>query len=94
MVYVGRKPAAFYLARIITAMANGQNALVIARGNFIRKAVSVAVRAIKATGCRYEVRIDEDALSTDEQKRLIPRIEIRLMCVKAPPEGTQPAGEL
>jgi len=79
VVYVGRKSIAVYLARVITALAEAQEVLIIARGNFVRKAVSVAARAIKALGCDYHVRIDEDVLTTDEQRRLIPRVEIRLI---------------
>ena len=37
------------------------------------------MRAIKAVGCDCHVRIDEDVLTTDEQRRLIPRVEIRLI---------------
>ena len=78
VVYVGRKPMSVYLARVITALAEAQEALIVARGNFVRKAISVAMKAIRAVGCDYHVRIDEDALTTDEQRRLIPKIEIRL----------------
>ena len=79
VVYVGRKPVSVYLARVIMALAEAREVVIVARGNFIRKAISVAVRAVKAVGCDYHVRIDEDALTTDEQRRLIPRMEIRLI---------------
>ena len=78
VVYVGRKPMSVYLARVIMALAEAQEVLIVARGSFIRKAISVAMRAIKAVGCDCHVRIDEDLIPTDEQKRLIPKIEIRL----------------
>jgi len=79
MVYVGRKSIAVYLARVITALAEAQEVLIVARGNFMRKAISVAVRAIKALGCDYHVKIDEEVLTTDERKRFIPKVEIRLI---------------
>lgn len=78
VVFVGRKPLAIYLARVVTLLATSKAVIVIARGRFISKAVVVAVRAIKATGCRYEVVIDEDVLQSGEQARRVPKMEVRL----------------
>ena len=78
MVYVGRKPMGVYLARAVMGLAEGHEVRIVARGVFIGKAVTVAMRTIKATGCDYDVDIGEEALSTGEQTRLVPKIEIKL----------------
>jgi len=76
-VYVGKKPIAIYLAKVITLLADGKEVLIVARGRFILKAILVAVRAMKATNCDCKVAIGEEILSMDG-KRPVPRIEIRL----------------
>ena len=78
VVFIGAKPVAVYLARVVTLLASGSEVRIVARGRFIRKAVTVAVRAIKATGCDYKVILDEEVLSADEGERRVPRIEIIL----------------
>jgi len=77
-VSVGRKPSAVYLAKVITVLADCDEVLIVARGRFVLKAISVAVRAAKATGCDCQVAISEEALRTDGE-RLVPKIEIRLV---------------
>jgi len=78
IVYVGRKPAAIYLAKVITCLADTHAVKVVARGRFILKAIAVAVRAVKAIGCDCHVAIDEDALPAEGRERGVPRIEITL----------------
>jgi len=77
-VFIGRKPAAIYLAKVITLLAEGREVLIVARGRFILKAISVAVKAAKATNCDCQVVIGEEVLSMDGE-RPVPKIEIRLV---------------
>ncbi len=81
-VFVGRRPLAIYLAKVVTVLADSGEALIVARGRFIVKAVLVAVRAAKATGCDCQVSIGEEALSSDGRV-LVPKIEIRLVKKRA-----------
>lgn len=52
-VFVGRKPTAIYLAKVITLLAESDEVVIVARGRLVLKAISVAVRAAKATNCDY-----------------------------------------
>jgi len=79
IVLVGKKPTAVYLARTIMLLASIGVAIIKARGRFIPKAITVAVRALKASSCNCEVGIDEEAIKTDEQEFLVPKIEIKLV---------------
>ena len=79
LVLVGRKPTAVYLARTIMLLASKGEARIMARGKFIIKAITVAVRAMKASDCDCEVSIDEELIRAGGRDLLVPRIEIALV---------------
>jgi len=79
VVFIGRRPAGLYIAKAVTELSTNERVRLVARGQFIVKAVSVAVRLVKAGGYTYNIFIDEEELSTDTGKRLIPKIEIELV---------------
>ena len=76
-VFIGKRPLAVYLAKVVTVLADHNEVLIVARGKFVLKAILVAVRAAKATGCDCRVAIGEEALEADGE-RVVPKIEIRL----------------
>lgn len=76
---MGRKPISIYITRAITILSAFPEVRVIARGRFVAKAISVATRLARATGCRYEVKIDEEEFQSDDQTRRVAKIEIRLL---------------
>ena len=79
IVFVGRKAVGFYIAKAITELSNSDAVVLVARGQFIVKAVGVAVRLVKAGDYAYKVMIDEEELITDTGRRLVPKIEIEIM---------------
>jgi len=79
MVFVGRKPMAVYLAKVITLLASNDRVVIVARGQFVLKAIRVGVRAARATGCECHVNIDEEKLESDEREIWVPKIEITLV---------------
>jgi len=75
VVFIGRRPAALYIAKAVTELSTNERVRLVAREQFIVK----AVRLVKAGGYTYNIFIDEEEFSTDTGKRLIPKTEIELV---------------
>jgi len=78
IIFIGRKAVGFYIAKAVTELSNSENIRLVARGQFIVKAVSVAVRLVKAGDYAYHVTIDEEKLSTGTGRKLVPKVEIEI----------------
>jgi len=91
VIFIGRRHAPFYLAKTVTELSARDVVKLVARGQFIAKAVSVAVRVIKVSGCEYHVVIDEEEVSSDSGTRFVPKIEIELVKKAAGPKDADSA---